>query len=180
MRHTKAVVFWLASELARRHPHYVLYSEGLDGLTLVSSAGPTINISRSAIVSVGGRELVGPSELLATDDRRALIKELEEKIGLPVRRLAAPTTERTLVYRAMAHIAALVVGDKATWDFIATDLQTPAGAWNLIRNGDCVALLTPDGNVRISDQHVNLLERYHAHSHRMTPMIGEVFGAVLP
>lgn len=180
VRHTRALAFWLASELARRHPHYVLHDAGPDGLTLISPAGPPIHISRHAAVSVGGSELLGPSELFSAADNRGLIGEVEEKIGLPARRHAASTTERTLVYRTMAHIAALVVGDKTAWDFVAADEGSSAGAWHLTRDNDSVALLAPDGSVRISGRTVNLLERYHFHGHRMTPMIGEVFGAVLP
>lgn len=180
MRHTSAIAFWLASELARRHPHYVLQGAGPEGLSLVSGAGPSIHISRQAAVSVGGRELVTASELFAADDKRGLVGKLEAKIGLPIRKHAAPTTERTIVYRTMAHIAALVVAEKAAWDFVALNDGDSAGAWQLTRDGDSLALLTSDGDVRISGRTVNLLERYHFHSHRMTPMIGEVFGAALP
>lgn len=179
-RHTSAIAFWLASELARRHPHYVLHGEGPDELTLVSAAAPTIHISRCAAVSVGGRELVGTSELFAADDKRGLIGDLEESIGLPVRKHAAPTTERTLIYRTMAHIAALLISDKGTWDLIAVKSKEPVDAWQLNSDGEPVALLMPDGYVRIADRTINLLERYHFHGRRMTSMVGEVFGAVLP
>ncbi|MCO4236897.1 hypothetical protein NG702_05575 [Pseudarthrobacter sp. MDT3-28] len=180
MRHTSAIAFWLASELARRHPHYVLHGAGLDGLNLVSPAGPTIHISRHATVSGDGRELVGTSELFAAEDKQGLIGDLEERIGLPLRKHAAPTTERTVVYRTMAHIASIVIGDKAAWNLVGADSERHIGAWHLTRDGSIMALLTTDGNVRISGRTVNLLERYHVHGHRMTPMIGEVFGAVLP
>lgn len=180
MRHTSAMAFWLASELSRRHPHYVLHGAGPEGLSLVSAAGPRIHISRQAAVSVGGREIVNASELFAADDKRGLIGDLEAKIGVPIRKHAAPTTERTIVYRTMAHIAALVVAEKAAWDFVAFNDGDSAGAWRLTRDGDSLAFLTPDGNVSISGRTVNLLERYHFHAHRMTPMIGEVFGALLP
>ena len=180
VRHTSAVAFWLASELARRHPHYVVRSDGPERLILESAAGPTIHISRHAAVSVGGRELVGTSELFAAEDKRGLIGEVEQRIGLPARSQAAPTTERTIVYRSMAHIAALVVAEKAAWDFVPVDNGNSGGAWQLTRDGDSLAFLAPDGNVRVSGKTVNLLERYHFHSHRMTPMIGEVFGGVLP
>jgi hypothetical protein len=53
----------------------------------------------------------------------------------------------------MAHIAALVISDKGTWDFIAVDSKDPADAWQLLnRDGEPVALLMPGGYVRIADR----------------------------
>ena len=52
----------------------------------------------------------------------------------------------------MAHIAALVISDKGTWDFIAVDSKDPADAWQLNRDGEPVALLMSGGYVRIADR----------------------------
>ncbi|MCI0143173.1 hypothetical protein KNN17_16530 [Arthrobacter bambusae] len=179
-RHTNAAAFWIASELARRHPHYVLHSpEGDEGLQLVSASGQTINISRHATVHVGNTEIADSAEMFATDDKRKFVEDLETKLGLPVKKHAAVSTERTVMYRAMAHVMAVTVGDKATWDFVSADPKT-AGAWHLTRDAKPVAFLNPDGTILLPQGPVNLLERYNAHSRRMTPMIGQVFGAILP
>ncbi len=179
VRHTNAAAFWIASELTRRHPHYVLAGDIANGLRLASASGPTIHISRRATVEVGEMELLDAADMFAADDKRQLVEEVEATLGLPARKHAAATTERTVMYRAMAHLMAVTVSDKATWDFVAADPITD-GAWHWTRDGKPLALLMPDGTARLPQGSVNLLERYRAHSRRMTPMIGEVFGAVLP
>jgi hypothetical protein len=179
VRHTNAAAFWLASELARRHPHYVLTGDGAHGLRLEATSGSPIYISRRAAVRVGEREMVDAAEMFAADDKRKVVEDLEAKLGLPVRKHAAATTERTVMYRAMAHIMAVTVGDKATWDFVSAGTEA-VGAWQLTRDTSPVAFLEPDGTILLPHGSVNLLERYQAHSRRVTPMIGEVFGAILP
>lgn len=178
VRHTNAAAFWIAGELARRHPHYVLHGlEGAEGLQLVSASAQTINISRHATVQVGNTEIADSAEMFATDDKRKFVEDLEARLGLPVKKYAAVTTERIVMYRAMAHIMAVTVGDKATWDFVSAET---AGTWHLTRDAKPVAFLNPDGTILLPQGPVNLLERYNAHSRRMTPMIGQVFGAILP
>lgn len=178
LRHTNAAAFWLASELARRHAHYVLLGDSASSLRLVSDTGPLIKISRHAVVEAGAIVLT-PGEFFAVDDKRKLIEDLETKLGLPARKRAAVTTRRTVMYRAMAHILAATVGDKATWDFVSADAE-PAGAWNMTRDAKPIAFLTRDGTVSFPEGSVNLLERYEAHSRKMTAMIGEVFRLVMP
>ena len=83
------------------------------------------------------------------------------------------------MYRAMAHIMAVTVADKATWDFASVDPEID-GAWHLTRDEKPVAFLKPNGTILLPQGPVNLFECFKAHSRRMTPTIGQVFGAVLP
>lgn len=179
---TTASAFWLASELCRRHPGYVLYGGGPDSggeLRLQSSTGPAIRISRLGTVGREGRvqKAIG---LLEAEDKRELIRELEKDLGLPVKNSSGPTSERTIVYRVLAHILALVAGEKTRWDISAVESDSNGSVWELQCGGESVASILPDGKVVFPTGKVDLLERYNVSSRRLSAMVGDVFGGVLP
>ncbi|MFE4541561.1 hypothetical protein [Arthrobacter sp. NPDC056727] len=179
-----AAVFWLASELCRRQPGYVLhnYWEPVfgDGLRLLNTTGPISLISRDGGIWTEGIKAADAVEIYISDNKRALLADLEKKLGIPVRDKSAPTTVRTVVYRAMAHILGLAVGKIAQWDFVAVDELADGSIWQLVRDGKTTATLMPNGDVLQASGTTNMMHRYKAHSRRLTAMVGEVFGSTLP
>ncbi|MDQ0076803.1 TY-Chap2 family putative peptide chaperone [Arthrobacter oryzae] len=180
--HKTASAFWLASEICRRHPSYVLHGDGPDTggeLRLVSSSGPAIRISRVGTAGVEGsvREAI---DLVEAHDKRELIRAIEKNLGLSVKSGSSPTTERTIVYRVLAQILALVAGEKMRWDITAVESVSNGSVWELLCGGESVATFLPNGDVVMTTGTVNLLERYNAHSRKLSAMIGDVFGSILP
>lgn len=180
--HGTASAFWLASELCRRHPRYVLHGDGLDSggeLRLVSSSGPAIRISRGGTVGVEG-SVRNAIDVVDAHDKRELIRAIEKYLGLPVKGGSSPTTGRTIVYRVLAQILALVAREKTRWDITAVDNVSNGTVWELVRGNESVATFLPDGDVVMTTGTVCLLERYNAHSRKLSAMVGDVFGSVLP
>lgn len=208
-RYTNALVFWVASELARRHAGYGLYcndNHPADSAALIlrHDSKPTVFLPRHGrVVSEGWTEdsEFKVDELLAFESPRALIHAVERQLGLHSPQNALPSTRHTLMYRVMAAILSSTCNDKAEWNFAAgsigwgqpgpwddwmphsrtTKSSSASGMpWTLLRNGEPRAVLTPDGIVHKQHTRQDLFEVFIRKGRRVTPTIGEVFGRILP
>ncbi|WP_426940216.1 hypothetical protein [Pseudarthrobacter sp. S6] len=208
-RYTNALVFWVASELARRHSGYGLYyndNHPADSAALIlrHDSKPTVVLPRHGRVGSHGWTEDAEfkfDELLAFQSSRALIHAVEHRLGLPSPTGALPTTRHNLMYRAMAVILASTCHDKDDWNFAAGSIgwgrpgpwdewtspwQTRKSSWasgmpwTLLKNGQPHAILTPDGIVHEQNDRTDLFNAYVHKDRRIMTTIGEVFGRILP
>lgn len=130
LRRRIAESWWIASELAARHPERLvseLHPGGgtYDCLSLTTpgavSGGP-IYLNREGTIQVhaedGGRTLLMMpwADAMAARSLHDVVKQLEAAAGLELRGKRPPTTARTLVYRAIAAFLGQQLNDRDTWD----------------------------------------------------------------
>jgi hypothetical protein len=124
-RFVVAQSWWIASELARRHPELRIietrpYEGADDNLCLVNprydAELPLVQLDR-----LGGLEAtplggLGWDEVVAAQNPHAIVRVLETwaELGHPAR--APETTPTTLVYRILARVLASLVNDRHTWN----------------------------------------------------------------
>jgi hypothetical protein len=115
--------WWLASELARRHPELLLIETHPGGgqydcLSLVASGKTLIDINREGRIHVhdGSAEPIPLTGLFSDDDPHAVVKEVEQ-----VARLAGPeptpgSTPRVLSWRVAAQCLVCTLNAKQAFD----------------------------------------------------------------
>ena len=116
--------WWIASEIARRHPQLVLIEthpcDGMyDCLTLVDRYRWTsvVDLNRVGRLHVRGRTGFATwSDAIGAPDGHEMVRRLERAAELPARRPTPPTTARTLVYRLIARVLTSLIDDRHAWD----------------------------------------------------------------
>jgi hypothetical protein len=116
--------WWIASELARRHPEYVVHEMHPGGgsydclALLIVGQHPAVQLNRGGTIHV----MDNPAyrrywrDALASGTPHALVKEIEAAASLNLARKAPATTSRTLAYRFIAALMTMTVNDRHVWD----------------------------------------------------------------
>ncbi|MGH3703464.1 MAG: hypothetical protein ACRDT9_02440 [Agromyces sp.] len=137
-RRVLAESWWIASELASRHPDHIVYEihpgGGMyDCLTLAQPGrdGPgVIMLNREGTIHVhapidGGTDFgLTWANALSADSPHDVVKQLEIAARIQLARKRPPTTQRTLVYRVIAAFLALQLNDRHQWDARSEFLDT--------------------------------------------------------
>ena len=130
--------WWLASEVARRHPELIIYEMhpgggGYDVLSLgapewFSSScneepGPKMDLVRNGRLHVhksssyeGSRVLATWADVLSGEDPHVWVLRIESELQLKHPKPSPLTTSKTIVYRTIAQILAMTVHDRDFWD----------------------------------------------------------------
>lgn len=122
-RFVDAQLWWIASELCRRHPTLGLVETVFDDIGsvveavgLVDGREVRVGFSRVAGVAVKGGDLhVGVAQLLAEADAHAVLRRIEEAHGMGKPGPTPATTGVTIGYRAIAWILNAMVNSRHSW-----------------------------------------------------------------
>lgn len=117
--------WWIASEIARRHPELQIietrpYEGADDNLCLVHPrADPELELIR--LDRLGALEAtplggIGWDDVIAEEDPHAIVRALEKWAGLAEPLSAPPTTPPILVYRIIARVLTSLVDDRHVWN----------------------------------------------------------------
>ena len=125
--------WWLATELARRHPNLLIIEthpgDGqYDCLTLMRDGKPLVWINRGGSILLEDRDMSMPlAGVFSDDDPATAIQAIEEATGLGVPRHAPATGPRTLAYRVAAQLTMLTVNDRHPVDVRSEYNDTSGG-----------------------------------------------------
>jgi hypothetical protein len=128
--------WWIASELARRHPELqITRLEDLESIPIiVVHDGPTGK--RVQFDLVGGiqyfkgaihNHITWP-EVFSQNDAHAVMRGIEDGVGFGVTETTPATTPRSLVYRVVARLLAMNVDDRKTWQVVSAPIMGVDGA----------------------------------------------------
>lgn len=144
-RFALAQSWWVAAELARRHPELVVYEMhpggGMYDVLCVASiralsAGSAGDLPRVMLNRVGtlqvhtGQEsvtLASWADLIGTSSPHSLVKEVEAGTGWGSPLPTPATTPRTLVYRLIAAALTMLMNDRHRWDARSVFLDSSDG-----------------------------------------------------
>lgn len=213
-RFVVAQSWWIASELVRRHPGAVIAEthpgDGMyDVLRVQLSREPQIHVMLNRVGAVQLRSdttygaIASWHEVFAARNPHAIVKDVEDAAGLPLRSKAPPSTRRGLAYSVIAALLGALVNDRDRWD-CRTAFSSPWGQWDkpqpnlaafpsatrpaepdyddpqvwaILRDGDAVAMMSPEeGAVHFqTGQSLDLMKAYTT-SRRRIPLVA---GAML-
>lgn len=118
--------WWLASELARRHPDLLILETHpgggqYDTLTIARPSGAVLDINRGGghiHIHVPGTDVqpIPLTDALTEEDPHALVRQLEQAARLPVPAHAASASPRSLTYRTLAFVLNATVNQQKTLD----------------------------------------------------------------
>lgn len=122
-RFIDAQLWWVASELCRRHPSLGLVETVYDEVgTVVEAMGEVdgravqVGFSRTAGIAIKDREFaVAPAALLEQVNPHALVRKVEDAHGMGKPAETPPTTPVTIGYRAIAWLLAASVNSRHSW-----------------------------------------------------------------
>lgn len=217
-RFVVAQSWWIASELVRRHPGAVIAEkhpgDGMyDVLRVQLAREPQIHVMLNRVGTVQVHTdttynaIASWSEVLAARDPHAIVKDVEDAAGLPLRSKAPPSTRRGLAYGVVAALLGALVNDRDTWD-CRTAFSSPWGHWDkpqpnlpsfpsvtrpaepdyddpqvwaFLRNGDALAVVSPEeGAVHFpSGQALDLMKIYATARRRIPLVTGVVLDRLL-
>lgn len=118
-RFITAQSWWIASEIARRHPHLQIIEThpagGMyDCLSLIGPGpAPLVHLNRVGTITARTLKLSW-AEAFSAAGGHDLVKRLEEDLDLE-RRAAPATTGRTLTYRVLARVLTSLIDDRHRW-----------------------------------------------------------------
>lgn len=124
-RYVIAQSWWVASELARRHPDLVIHEMHPGGgmydcLALLSQGDlqPFVQLNRVGTIHVMSTPEYRTTwaEALEAASPHAVVKEIEQVADLKMPAKAPPSTPRTLAYRFIAATLHATVNDRRRWD----------------------------------------------------------------
>lgn len=124
-RYVIAQSWWIASELARRHPGLVIHEMHPGGgmydcLALLSPGDlqPFIQLNRVGTLQVMSMHKYRPTwaETFEAKSPHSVVKEIEDVAGLRMSAKAPASTPRTLAYRFIAAALNATVNDRHRWD----------------------------------------------------------------
>lgn len=130
LKHQAAQSWWIASELARRHPHlFIVEHHPMDGhynsLGLVDlnadKHAVVVDINRPGSVHVhqsGAFIPIGMPQALSFDNAHDVVKRVELAAHWGEPTTTPKTTARTLTYRVIARVLASMVNDRHQWDVV--------------------------------------------------------------
>lgn len=123
--------WWIASELARRHPQHVVYEMHPGGGTydvLALFTLPHAPVDRAIMINragtlqvhnvpgVGDRIVGTWSDVLGTQNAHRVVKQIEAAAQLSLSGTAPKSTKRTLAYRFIACVLNAALNDRHDWD----------------------------------------------------------------
>ncbi|WP_062306725.1 TY-Chap2 family putative peptide chaperone [Demequina subtropica] len=122
-RFVDAQLWWVASELCRRHPRLGLIESVYDEVGTVVEAVGTIDdrhvrvgFSRIAGIAIKDREFgVAPLALLEQVNPHAILRKIEDAHGMGKPAETPATTGITIGYRAIAWILGAMVNSRYSW-----------------------------------------------------------------
>lgn len=124
-RHVIAQSWWVASELARRHPELVIHemhpAGGMyDCLALLTpdELQPFVQLNRVGAIHVMARPEYRTTwtEAFEAASPHTVVKEIEQVAGLTIPAKAPASTPRALAYRFIAAALNATVNDRHRWD----------------------------------------------------------------
>jgi len=122
--------WWIASELARRHPHlFIVEHHPLDGFynslglvdLNVDKHSVVVDLNRPGSVHVHNESTFEPillTEALSFDNAHEVVKRVEIATHWGEPKATPKTTARTLTYRVIARVLASMVNDRYVWDAV--------------------------------------------------------------
>lgn len=124
LRRIIAESWWIASELAARHPEYVVWEMHPGGGTYDCLAllkpgdeSPDVQLNRAGSLHVlSGDFHLSWREVLADPSSHGPVKSIEEAAGLTLNEHRPPSTQRTLTYRFIGALLRMQIHDRYTWD----------------------------------------------------------------
>lgn len=135
--------WWIASELARRHPHLLTYEmhpgggqydvlcvTDPDALSPHSASEhlPRVMLNRIGTLQVhrgNDTEIIATwTQVLESSTPHSIVKDLERHAGWPPIQTAPATTKRTLAYRLFACVLTMTLNDRHPWDVRSEFLDT--------------------------------------------------------
>jgi hypothetical protein len=143
----------------------------------------------------GGEFQISWNQAFMMQSARAIAMELEKSQGIHRPDKSPVTTPRALGYRVMASMLELTLGDRLEWsteeleggpldpESAATHERLQSGEdtrWALQHGGRPVAQLDNFGWLEIEDRKMDLHTRYRELDGRLYPLVGEIFGSLLP
>lgn len=117
--------WWIASEIARRHPELRIietrpYEGADDNLCLVHPRTddelPLVALDRLGALEASPLGGIGWDDVVVEEDPHAIVRALERWAGLGSPLKAPATTPTTLVYRIIARVLASLVDDRDVWN----------------------------------------------------------------
>lgn len=121
-RFVLAQSWWVASEIARRHPELLViethpFGGQYDCLDLIDPRGPTtaVRLNRPGSLHAAGAVATW-DDVLGSDDAHDAIRRLEASAGLAPPSSTPATSVRTVTYRVLARVLTSVVDDRYAWD----------------------------------------------------------------
>ncbi|PPF54297.1 hypothetical protein C5B94_08045 [Clavibacter michiganensis] len=126
-RRINAESWWIASELAARHPDHLVTETHPGGgmydvLALVVPGNPErIRMNRGGSLTVGRwdeseRLRLSWPQIMAASSPHGVVKHVEAAAGLTLGTSRPPTSRRTIVYRFIASFLAMQVNNRHAWD----------------------------------------------------------------
>lgn len=123
-RFLEAQIWWIASELLRRHPNLGLSETVHDevGTSLVAYDPRSVIETQVILNRVAGIHLpghpdfeIGWTEVFAAPSAHTVLLQIERALGIALDGAPPATTEVTLVYRVIARVLASLVDDRHSW-----------------------------------------------------------------
>ncbi len=122
-RFIDAQLWWIASELCRRHPELGLVETVFDQVgTVVEAVGELngrpvrVGFSRVAGVAIKDREFhTAPPALLEQANPHAILRQIEDAHGMGRPADTPPTNQVTIGYRAIAWVLNAMVNSRYSW-----------------------------------------------------------------
>ena len=122
-RFIDAQLWWVASELCRRHPRLGLVETVFDGVGsvveavgLIDGRNVRVGFSRVAGIAIKDREFsVAPAALLEQVNPHGVLKRIEDAHGMGAPADTPPTNGITIGYRAIAWLLNAAVNSRHSW-----------------------------------------------------------------
>ena len=122
-RFLTAQIWWLASELVRRHPHLRISGREVEGegrLVMVHDEQDSMNIQWDLVGGCkylvnGAVTSISWIEMMAAVSPHETLKRIEVGTGLGIPRAVPVTTPHSLTYRVIASALATAVDDRYEW-----------------------------------------------------------------
>jgi len=121
-----AQMWWIASELVRRHPHLLIsrvHGVERSPLLLVHDEQDGLRIQfdlvGGVLYRVAGDDLqISWIEILAAVSPHEIVKRIEVESGIQIPGVTPATTPKALAYRVIASFLATVVNDRHEWNVV--------------------------------------------------------------
>ncbi|WP_062516817.1 TY-Chap2 family putative peptide chaperone [Demequina gelatinilytica] len=152
-RFVDAQLWWVASELCRRHPRLGLIESVYDEVGIVVEAVGTmdgrevrVGFSRAAGVAIKDREFgVAPPALLEQVNPHAILRRIEDAHGMGKPAETPATTAVTVGYRAIAWVLGAMVNSRYSWTLRGERAEDPHVLQDLSWMGEAAGWASLEG-----------------------------------
>lgn len=144
-RFIEAQIWWLASELLRRHPHLCLCETVHDevGTSLVAYDPHAVENNQVIFNRISGIHIpaqgdfeVRWNEVFAAPSAHTILLRIENALGIPLHGAPPATTEVTIAFRIIARVLASLVDDRYSWMVRGERPEDPSVCENIDWVGD--------------------------------------------